>query len=342
MNRSMLMVMIAGLLALVAVFTVRNFRRDPATKQDAAGAVEDFGRDEIEARESLRIHPEDCRARLKLATSLRRQGKISEAEAELIRAIQDKLPQEEGRREVVLQMAPKDWPEKMEGMFQQVVREHPDDREVLAAVAASYSAKGRWENAEPLYSRLVVVEPDRAEWRFQRGVARMRTAYFVNAVEDFREVLKGDSSNYQARLFLGHSLLGDARMSDAERELETCRQQRPEATEPLVGLADCAMERNDLTAAESLLNQAAKLDNKSAQVFQELAKLYLRQQRTPEAITALRRLLALDPNHRQGHLQLSQALLAIGNKTEASQHEAIYQELDRKEEERLNSKRGVR
>ena len=74
----------------------------------------------------------------------------------------------------------------------------------------------------------------------------------------------------------------------------------------------------------------------------KLATLYLRQQRTEAAITALRRLLALEPNHRQGHLQISQALLAAGNKEEAAKHEAIYQELDRREEQRLNARRGAR
>jgi tetratricopeptide (TPR) repeat protein len=273
---------------------------------------------------------------------LRLLGRITEAEPELLRAIQLGIPEKQGQREATLLLATQDWHPQVEGLIRQVVTDNPDDAEVQLAVADSYAAKGQWEKAEPLYTRCIKLGPDQSELYFKRGVARMRAAVFATAADDFRTVLATAPDRYEARLFLGHSLLGDARMQEAERELLICRQQRPDAIEPLVGLATCAVERNDLAGAEKLLMEANNLVEKSPLVLQELASLYLRQRRTELAITTLKQLVAIDPKHRQGHLQLAQAYLASGNQAEASKHEQIYRELDIQEEARLRARRGMR
>jgi tetratricopeptide (TPR) repeat protein len=314
----------------------------PADPSPAAAEADERVREEHEAREAVRNHPADAQARLRLARALRRLGRPQGAEAELVRAIQLGLPEAAGQREAALQLAPQDWPPPVEGLIQRVVRENPDDREVLLVVADSYSAKGRWLNAEPLYTRLIALDPDKPELHYKRGVARMNAAHYGRAVDDFRFVLARDAANYQARLYLGNSLLGDARMTEAEVELRACRDQRPEAIEPLVGLATCAVERNDLGAAEELLKRAAERNANAPLVLQELASLYLRQQRTDPAIATLKRLIEIDPRHRSGHLQLAQALLAVGHAEEAKKHEEIYKELDRQEEARLAERRGMR
>lgn len=336
-------ILVAGIVALVGILVLAwSARMDRSVTAPPPPPLDDSAQEELAARESLHNQPDDPQARLRLARALRRLGRASEAEVELARAIQAGLPEAQGQREVVLLLAPRNWPPQMEGLFQRVVRENADDPEVLLAVADSYSAKSRWESAEGLYSRLIKIAPDQTELFFKRGVARMRSTFFGTAAADFRNVLAHDPDRYDARLFLGHSLLGDARMVAAERELQACRRQRPEAIEPLIGLAACAVERNDLGTAETLLTEAAQRDGNSPQVLQELASLYLRQMRMEPAIATLSRLVTLDPAHRQGHLLLAQALLATGNAAESRKHEQIYKELDRKEEARLDAQRGMR
>ncbi|MBN9122241.1 MAG: tetratricopeptide repeat protein [Planctomycetes bacterium] len=298
--------------------------------------------EEREAREAVRARPIDGQARLRLARALRHLKRYSEAEEELAQAGRLGVPDRDGQREAALLFATRDWPPQLEGLFQRVVRDNPDDREVLLAVADAYAARGRWQSAEPLYTRLIALDPEQSEWRFKRGVARMNAADFAPAVDDFRAVLTRAPTAYQARLFLGHSLLGDARMAEAERELSICRDQRPDAVEPLVGLATCAVEQNDLAAAEALLTTAAGRAGDSPLVLQELATLYLRQKRMDQALAALQKLVAANPEHRQGHLQLAQVLLALGRADDARRHEEIYKELDRKEEARLAARRGMR
>ena len=340
MNRWMIAAALGVLLIGGAV--VWFGQKQPDAAPEPAPAENELVAEERAAREGVRERPSDPAAYVRAARARCKLGRFAEAESDLLRAIQLGLPQPEAQREVVLLKAHQDWPPTMDALFQKVVRENPDDADLLLAVADGYSAKGRWREAEPLYTQLLAREPGRAEWRFKRGVARMRDAYYATAADDFRAALAHDPEHYEARLFLAHSLLGDAHMAAAERELLACRQQRPGAAEPLIGLATCAAERNDLAAAERLLDEAAKLAGESPVVLQQRATIYLHQERTELAIATLKKLVALDPNHLQGHLHISQEYLATGNAPEAARHEEIYKDLDRKEEERLAARRGMR
>jgi len=340
MNRRWALAVVGGL--ALAAGAYYRYAESGSGRDPAPPPTEDAGQEERDAREGVRDHPNDARAHVRLARALRRLGRNREAEPELMLAIRLGLPEGEAQREYVLLMAPQNWPDKFEGLFQRVVRDNPSDRELLLAVADSYAAKGMWDRAEPLYTQLLALDAGRHEWRYQRGVARMRTAHHAKAAADFRAVLTHDPTNYQARLFLAHSLLGDARMAEAERELKVCNRDRPNDVEALIGLATCEFERNDLSAAEGLLARAAELAGASPLVLQEQATLYLRQQRTELARATLKRLVELYPDHRQGHLQLAQVYLVTGNPADARRHEQIYQELDRKEEARLAAQRGMR
>lgn len=338
---------IAGLsLVLVAAAAVVWFRPPAGDHrlEDAHAALNagDPSRAEEIVRDFLRERPDDPSANLVLTRSLRQQARHSEAEAVLVRAVQKGLPEAEGRREFALLLAAQDWPPQAAGILQRAARDHPNDPEVLLAVAGAFAAKGRWAEAGALYNQLLAINPEQSEWRLRRGLARMRAADFAPAATDFRQVLAADPSHFEARLYLAHSLLGDAQMGAAEQELNVCRKERPDRVEPLVGLAKCALEKDNLAAAEDLLNQAAAIEPNSPLVLQDLAALYLRRQRNDLAVDVLRRLLALDSTNKQAHLNLAQALLASGRPDEARRHEQAYQELDRQEEQRLTTRRGMR
>jgi tetratricopeptide (TPR) repeat protein len=339
MNRRLIALVIV-LLAIaggVVWYTQRESGPAPVPKAES-----DPFQEERAARSAVAERPNDARARMELARVLRRQKRNAEAESELLLAIRLGLPDPEAQREYVMIMAGQNWPMKFDGLFQRVLNDNPNDQELQLAAAESYSAKGLWKRAEAVYTRLIDKDAEQLEWRFKRGVARMRSGYHARAVEDFRTVLGRDPNNYEARLYLANSLLGDAQMAEAERELQACQKQRPDDPEPLIGLASCELERNNPAAAETLLGRAGELARDSPLVLQELATLYLRQEQTEKAIAVLKRLITIDPDHRQGHLQLAQAYRIVGNTGEAHRHEEIYKELDRKEEARLASQRGMR
>src|SRR5207248_7018444 len=127
------------------------------------------------------------------------------------------------------------------------------------------------------------------------GQARLEAREFGKAADDFRAVVRRAPEHFQARLLLAHCLLSDARMAEAEPELLVCRQLRPEAVEPLVGLASCAVERGDLNQAQALLRKALALDPGSTLALNEQGELHLLRQRYDLAVTVFEDVVRRDP-----------------------------------------------
>lgn len=329
------------LAALVAAFALGLYFNNPPPPPSSP-PPDDAARAETEAREAFARNPKDGMAALRLARALRLRQNYPEAQAALAQAGRLGVPENDGRKEAVLLVLTGDWPPQMEGMFQRVVKDNPTDAEILLAVGKAYASRGRDVEAEAVFNQLVNLDTNRVEWRYERGAARMGAADFGPAVEDLRFVVQNNPANYQARLFLANSLLGDAQMAEAEKHLLICREAQPKAAGPMIGLAKCAIEKNNLDAAEGLLKQAAEAEPASVLVLQELSSFYLSRQRTEDAIALLKRILILDPDNRTAHFKLSQSLLAVGRKDESHQHELRYQELDRREESRLLNRRGMR
>src|SRR5262249_32462823 len=125
-----------------------------------------------------------------------------------------------------------------------------------------------------------------------------------------------------------------------EPELRRCRQERPDRPEPLIGLAACAVGREDYAEAQALLAKALELDPRSLTALLEQGDLCLRRQQDEEAIPYFEEGVRLYPRHKQGHLKLAQALRYTGKMERAKRHEQVYQELDREEDQRAS--RGMR
>ena len=165
----------------------------------------------------------------------------------------------------------------------------------------------------------------------------MDTRQFLDAINDFRDVLKESPESFRARLGLALSLLSEARVSEAEPELRICQQMRPDSPEPIIGLAECAMERGDFLKARTLLGQALELDPVSIPAMQDLGNLNLLQKNYEAAVFNFSQILRLAPNDMQANLKIAQALNYLGRKEEARPYEERYKLLDRESMERLKN-----
>lgn len=298
----------------------------------SALASGEYGRAEALLAPLLKEREEESQIHLLHAQALRHQKRYGEAGIALERAMKRGLDRDVGARELALQLAPQDWPPEAEGVLKQVVKDRPDDVELLAALAAGYARRGRWKEAFPLCTALVKLEPDEPEHLALRGQVNMNEMHFTEAIDDFRRVLASRPEHFLARLYLANSLLSDARLAEAEVELRACQKLRPDRVEPLVGLVNCAVERGDVEAAESYLSQAVALDRASPMVLHEVVNMHLRRERFDLAQEVLEAMLKTAPDDKQIHLKLAQIFRRTGNNARASQHRRRYQELDQLEE----------
>ena len=99
--------------------------------------------DEAEARLDLLIseEPRETRPRLIRVQVLRKQGRITEAEEALQRAVELGLPAEQGRREFALLCAGQDFA-RAERSLRRVLEGDPGDEEVRRALADGYDRLG--------------------------------------------------------------------------------------------------------------------------------------------------------------------------------------------------------
>jgi predicted Zn-dependent protease len=310
------------------------------TTAEQALAANDLGRAEEALKQLLADNPDQLRPQFLYAQVLRRLGRTHDAWEPLHRAIQLGLPEADGLREYALLEA-RDDPQLAENALRRVLNEHPDDQEVLQTLAENYVRRGRWLDAERIYTLWLELQPGREDLLFERGRTRIESGHLDLAASDFRAILVTSPQHFRARLLLCQCLLHDARIDEAEAELQVCRKLRPGQAEPLVGLASCALERDELDPALVLIKEALALDPSSLIALHVEGQLYLRRQRYDLAIPVYEKIVRLVPSDKLGHLYLAQALSQGGDPERARKHEERFQQLDREEEHRAHEARRI-
>jgi tetratricopeptide (TPR) repeat protein len=310
----------------------RPGRETAAAERAAAGG--DWSRAEALLRRPVRQEEAGPDAVLLYVQALRHLKRVDEGETFLLRAFGPNPSDGRVRRELALLRAARRFTPAVEHHLEECLREKPDDVEVILALAGGYAGGGRWDEADRCYTRALELQPDRLEVRLQRGHLRLTAAgehlvgRVADAAADFEEVLRHDGSNYEARLYLAHCLVSDARMPEAKVHLLRCREQRPDRVEPLVGLAACALEEPDWDEADRLLRAAGALEPGSTYVLIMRGDLAMRRGRFEEASTLFRRVTALEPRNKAARLKLAQSLRQSNRSAEAEEQMRVYQGLD--------------
>jgi len=297
---------------------------------EQAIAASDLDRAEEVLRRLNRRAPENDRARFLLAQVFRRRQRPGKAEEALRQARQLGYPESECQRELVLNEAVIEFTPQADALIK-LLNDKPDDEEVLQTLAEGYSRLHKWTEADRYLTLLIEQHPENLEAWVDRGqvrrAARERDQNHDEAAADFCEVIRRAPDHFGARLGLAECLLSDARLAAAKRELLICRQLNPAHLEPLIGLAICAAEEQDLEQAQALLAQALDRDPNSLIALSKLGDLCLRRKQYSDAIRFYQKLLRLDPADKAAHLNLAQAFRHMGWLEDAKNEEARFQQL---------------
>jgi tetratricopeptide (TPR) repeat protein len=322
-------------------------------RAEQAIAANDLARAEEALQRLNQRDPQNGRVRFLLAQVFRRRQRPDKAEEALRQARQLGYPESECQRELVLNEAVIDFTPATAEALIKFLNDKPDDEEILQALAEGYVrlalAEGyvrlqlqHWTEAERYLTRLIEQHPEKVEAWFQRGQVRWAAKAFERdqnndqAAADFREVIRRVPDHFEARLKLAECLLNDAHIASAKRELLICRQLNPTHTRPLIGLAICAMEEQDLEQAQVLVAQALNREPNSLMALSMQGDLCLRRKEYMDAIRFYQRLLSLDPAANKAvHLKLAQAFRHSGRLEDAKNEEARFQQLRQSEKKTL-------
>ena len=334
--------LIAGPAAAVAWMLARpDWRMTPIRQVERALDAGDLSGAGMLLGRVIRDDPRQAHARLLHARLLRLSGRPREADVALAKALDLGAPEESLWREYGLLLAESDF-RKAERILLRASKASPGDVEVLRALADGLSRQGLWPEAAGFYSQWLRVEPDRTEALLGRSRALVQSGRSPEASSELREILARRPDHYEARLLLANCFLSDANMEEAEPELERCRLLRPDRPEPLAGLAGCAIDRDDPGRARELLDRAVTLAPSSVLALTARAKLALRLRRYDLALADFERVVALDPENKQGHMHLAQLFHRSGDRRRAGEHEQDYRRLESEQEEKFRAIRGMR
>lgn len=305
---------------------------------ERAVANNDLVRAEAVLQRLNRHDPENGRARFLLAQVLRRRQRPDKAYEALKQARRLGYAEIECQRELALNEAALEFRPQAADALIKLLNDKPDDEEILQALADGYIKLQNWTAADRYLTRLLEQHPESVEPWVQRGQVR----YAAKAIErdqnndvaaaDFREVIRRVPDHFKAHMGLAECLLNDAQLASAKRELLICRQLNPAHTEPLIGLAICAMEEQHLEQAQALLDQAMNLQPNSLMALSMQGDLCLRRKEYTDAIRFYQKVLSVDPSNKAIHLKLAQAYRHSGRLEDAKNEEALFQQLRQSEE----------
>jgi len=183
------------------------------------------------------------------------------------------------------------------------------------------NAQGHADDALDAYRKSVEADPKVFESNLNLGLmlARSRSPEaekYLRAATELTPTAARDEGLARAWVSLGH-VLEKSKPHEALNAFHRAAALAPKDAEPHLSAAIIAETLGDTATAEDEFKAAADRDSKSDEAVAGLATVYMKTQRLPEAESALRKYLALDPNSVTAHVNLGRVLLAQKKNDEA-------------------------
>jgi tetratricopeptide (TPR) repeat protein len=197
---------------------------------------------------------------------------------------------------------------------------------ITVALALTYLHTGDAAKATQTMQQLVSAHPDSADAHGGLGTvyAETKPADLDRAVAEFREALRVDSTDDEARLALGRALISQQKFSDALAPLREYIEHEPRDYQGYynAGLAYQGLRQWD-SSIESL-QKAARLDSASYEVHYALGLALSEAGQNEHAIRELQEAERIHPSASEVHDQLARLLAQMGQKSLAQKEHAEY------------------
>jgi len=253
-----------------------------------------------------------------------------------------------------------------------------DAASIYAALADVYESAGRPENSIPAMRLAIARDPKSEAYRFRYAMLLTDTKAPAAAVVRLQEALLEFPRSSRLWFALGVAESAQNKTDEAAKAFDRARQLDPKFAPASAYLGVTYADRGQYNEAIALYEQALSIDDTMAVVhylvadalFKQsvtdamraekhlaralaidpslasarlaLAKLYLRSERTVEAVNQLERAVASEPNLAEAHYQLGRAYTRLKLAREAQTEFAIFKRLsDAEKEQAQNTRRDI-
>jgi predicted O-linked N-acetylglucosamine transferase (SPINDLY family) len=189
--------------------------------------------------------------------------------------------------------------------------------EQAIAVALGHHQAGRLAEAEGIYRQVLAQHPDHADGLHLLGVLACQTGHPDTAVELIGRAtaLNPDIAEYHSNL--GEALRRSGQSERAVASLQRAIELNPDLTDAHYNLGVACIGLGRFLEAIGALGRAIALHPDHAEAHNNLGVALRETGRYEEAIAALRRAIALKPHHARAHANLGLALHDAGRLQEA-------------------------
>ncbi len=142
----------------------------------------------------------------------------------------------------------------------------------------------------------------------QKGIELYNSKNYGEAVAALNDVVKEEPENADAHAWLGLSLLGEKKTSEAQKEFQKAAELDPKSDRAKVGLARVYIEQKSYDKAKDALSGAGS-DNADVPYYQGVASLGKKQY--AEAAKQLEKALELNPGNDYAHYYLGVAYSSL-------------------------------
>ncbi len=194
---------------------------------------------------------------------------------------------------------------------------------LLVVLLVSVSASGRQQRSAPGRDAQAVNRREAAYHANNVGVARMERFDYKAAAESFRRALAFEPNLAIAQFNLSLALLYLPDLDEAARAAQRALELMPDSPRALYLNGIIAKKQNRTADALDALRRALQLDGRDVGINIQLAQIMIQQRSYEEAIVRLREALALEPYNVTATYNLAIALLRTGK---AQEGQAVMQQ----------------
>lgn len=184
--------------------------------------------------------------------------------------------------------------------------------EALSLIAAIYLESGSPQKIAPLIP-LMKKSAANPVWAVQYAEVLNNAGMNRDATDILRTALVASPANVNVLVQLGRAEIYARDFANARQHLEQANKLQPRSAEILSALATLESTQGNLAAAFDLLNNARQISPDSTVVLADFVILAIRSNKTQAAVEAAKTLVALNPDNAEYKYLLGAALLQNGN-----------------------------
>ena len=212
-----------------------------------------------------------------------------------------------------------------ESLLLKAVAAKPGDYRAWFDLGDVYNAANRLPEATEAYRKAVAAQADIFESNVNLGILLARQGKNEEAAKFLKAATQLKPGGANPEQSMAHAWLALGRVEESaspQEALDAYAQAtkfNPKDPAPPLAAATLLEKQGQLDEAAREYQTALRLDTKSQPAISGLVSVYIRQNKYPQAETALRRLLAIDPANGGVRQQLGQVLAKEGKSDEAAE-----------------------